>query len=186
MKKFLAFVLFALVTLAQADEAKLSPDLRASTASTARVVVQYRNAPSPLSLKAIKKVATSAVSNLPLVRTVVADLPLNSILELSDDPNVKYISLDRSMRPTLSNAAPAVNSPDAWKFGYTGKGIAVALIDSGVSPHPDLKGGPLNSSRVVYSQSFLPSVGSAADQYGHGTHIAGLIAGNGAKSSGPK
>ena len=47
--------------------------------------------------------------------------------------NVKYISLDRPLAPTLSNAAPAVNAFAAWQSGYTGAGVGVALIDSGVS-----------------------------------------------------
>jgi serine protease AprX len=61
----------------------------------------------------------------------------------------------------------------------------VALIDSGVNSHRDLLStGLLSFSRVVYNQSFVPGSSSAADQYGHGTHIAGLIAGNGASSTG--
>ena len=75
---------------------------------------------------------------------------------------------------------------EAWESGYTGAGIGVAVIDSGVASHPDLNGGFLGGSRVVWNQSFVPGVSSATDQYGHGTHIAGLIAGNGASSSGVK
>src|SRR6202008_1710465 len=55
---------------------------------------------------------------------------------------------------------------------------------SGVSSHSDLNGGLLGMSRVVWSQSFVPGNASAADQFGHGTHVAGLIAGNGASSKG--
>jgi serine protease AprX len=96
----------------------------------------------------------------------------------------KYISLDRSLEPSLSNAARAVNAFSAWQSGYTGAGVGVALIDSGVFNHPDLRGGFLGGSRVVWNQSFVPGNGSASDQYAHGTHIAGLIAGDGASSTG--
>jgi serine protease AprX len=99
---------------------------------------------------------------------------------------VKYISLDRTMAPTLSNAAPAVNAFAAWQSGYTGAGVGVALVDSGVSSHPDLNGGFLGLSRVVWNQSFVSGNLSATDQYGHGTHVAGLIAGDGASSTGSK
>src|SRR5205807_529967 len=100
-------------------------------------------------------------------------------------PNVVYISSDRPLAPTLSYAASAVNAEYAWQSNYTGAGIGIALIDSGVSSHPDLYQGILPFSRVVYQQSFVPGNSSASDQYGHGTHIAGLIAGDGLSSTGP-
>ena len=80
------------------------------------------------------------VNSLPLVNAVVADLPLANILSLSKQSNVRYISLDRALTPSLSNAAPAVNAFAAWQSGYTGAGVGIALIDSGVSSHQDLKG----------------------------------------------
>src|SRR6202011_5806976 len=82
------------------------------------------------------------------------------------------------------NPAPAVNAFAAWQSGYTGAGIGIALIDSGVSSHPDLSGGPWGSSRVVWNQSFVAGNASGTDQFGHGTHVAGLIAGNGTSSKG--
>ena len=78
-----------------------------------------------------------------------------------------------------------MNAPFAWQSSYTGAGVGVALIDSGVSSHPDLYQGILPLSRVVYQQSFVPGNSSANDQYGHGTHVAGLIAGDGPSSTGP-
>src|SRR4029077_13594713 len=66
----------------------------------------------------------------------------------------------------------------------TGAGVGVALIDIGVSNNPDLNQGILPFSRVVYQQSFVPGNSSSGDQYGHGTHIAGLIAGDGLSSTG--
>jgi len=141
MKKFLIFCLLATVTLAYADDSKLSPDLLASSAPHARVVVQYNQAPGPLDLLFLLQLLGSIVNKLPLVNGIVADLPLANILSLSNQANVKYISLDRPLTPSLSNAAPAVNAFAAWQSGYTGAGVGVAVVDSGVSDHPDLHGG---------------------------------------------
>jgi len=186
MKKFVLLVLISAVTRCYAsDTTKLSPDLQKSTAPKARVVVQYNQPPSLLDLQLLSSLG-SLLNALPLVNAVVADLPLPNILSLSNQANVKYISLDRTLAPTLSNAAPAVNAFAAWQSGYTGKGIGVALVDSGVSSNPDLNGGFLGLSRVVWNQSFVAGDASATDQYGHGTHVAGLIAGNGASSTGAK
>src|SRR5262249_22414185 len=66
--------------------------------------------------------------------------------------------------------------------GYTGNNIGVAVIDSGIrTNHPDLAHD--GYSRVVYSQSFIAGL-DASDQYGHGTHVAGIIGGNGYGSNG--
>jgi serine protease AprX len=104
-------------------------------------------------------------------------------VNLSNQPNVVYISSDRQLA-TLDNAPSAVNAQVAWQSNYIGTGIGVALIDSGVNSHPDLYTGFLPISRVAYNQSFVSGTSSTADQYGHGTHIAGLIAGDGLASTG--
>jgi serine protease AprX len=155
MKKLLIVFLLASIALANAADAgnanasKLSPDLQKYSATHARVLVQYNRPPGVLDLGIITKLLGSVISQLPLINGIVADLPLANILSLSNQENVKYISLDRALKPTLSNAAPAVNAFAAWQSGYTGAGIGVALIDSGVNDHPDLHGGLLGLSRVV-------------------------------------
>lgn len=58
-----------------------------------------------------------------------------------------------------------------WKKGYTGKGIKVAILDTGVDrTHPDLKG------NVRGGVSFVKGIKSYNDDHGHGTHVAGIIA----------
>ena len=182
-------------TLAYANDSKVSPELRGyKSTQQAQVIVQY--APGTqlnctlftlvdCLLNDITKLGGTVLGQLPLVNGLVAQLDGNGIASLSNHSNVVYISLDRPLSPTLSNAAGAVNAEFAWQSNYTGAGIGVALIDSGVSNHPDLYTGILPISRVVYQQSFVPGNSSAADQYGHGTHIAGLIAGDGLTSTGP-
>jgi subtilisin family serine protease len=62
---------------------------------------------------------------------------------------------------------------------FDGTGIGVAVIDSGIAPHPDLNNAS-GGSRVVYSQSFVAGdTTSTSDKFGHGTHVAGLIGGTG-------
>jgi len=195
MKKlFLLFLAFS-VTAAYANDSKLAPELRGNKSSQqVRIVVQYVpgaqvNCSGLIGLVVcavddIVALGGTILAPLPLVNGVVALLDGPGIQSLSNDPNVVYISTDRPLAPTLSNAAPAINAFAAWQSGYTGAGIGVALIDSGVASHPDLNGGILGMSRVVWNQSFVPGNSSANDQFGHGTHVAGLIAGDGASSTG--
>src|SRR5580704_14096712 len=154
MKRLLLILLLVAGTLANAQNPKLSPDLQKTTATKVQVVVQYNNAPGTPDLNLLGTLG-SILNKLPLVNAIVADLPLANVLSLANQSNVKYISLDRPLAPSLSNAAPAVNAFAAWQSGYTGAGIGVALIDSGVANHPDLNGGFLGWSRVVWNQSFV-------------------------------
>ena len=60
--------------------------------------------------------------------------------------------------------------PDAWKRG-NGKGVVVAVIDTGVSKVADLA-----DTKFVAGYNFLSNNDNAADDHGHGTHVAGTIA----------
>jgi len=197
MKKCLVILLLLLaVPLASlADDSKLSPDLRGYNSSTpVQVIVQY--APGTqiscggllglvdCLLNDVAKLGGSILGQLPLINGVVALLDGPGIVNLSNQSNVVYISPDRPLDPLLNNAAAAVNAEVAWQSNYTGAGIGVALIDSGVNNHPDFYTGILPFSRVAYNQSFVSGNSNAGDQYGHGTHIAGLIAGDGLSSTG--
>ncbi|MGZ4789539.1 MAG: S8 family peptidase [Terriglobales bacterium] len=203
MKKAIAALTLCVVlgtsSLGWANDAKISPDLRGyNSSSPVPVVVQYvpgsnMNCTGLLGLLGcvvsdVLKVGGTVLNLLPVVNGVLATVDGSGIQSLSNDSNVVYISRDRSLGLMADTGTAAVNAPVAWKSNYTGSGIGVALIDSGVNAHPDFAGpaflGLLPSSRVVYNRSFLPSSPTSADQYGHGTHIAGLIAGNGASSTG--
>jgi len=63
--------------------------------------------------------------------------------------------------------------------GLSGNSVGVAVIDSGVTDSADLRDG---GARLAYSESLVG--GTAADGFGHGTHVAGIIIGNGARSTG--
>jgi serine protease AprX len=195
--RLIAFTLLFIMPIALlADNSKISPDLQNSTSTAkSQVVIQYVPGTQvscggllglvDCLVNDVLKVGGSLLGELPLINGVVALVDHNGIVTLSNQSNVVYISKDRSLAPFLSNAAAAVNAPVAWKSNYTGAGIGVALIDSGVNSHPDFyTTSLLPTSRIVYNQSFVPGNSSASDAYGHGTHIAGLIAGDGASSTG--
>src|SRR5262249_37732389 len=135
-------------------------------------------------LNDIVKLGGTILGQLPLINGVVAILDGNGIQQLSSQQNVLYISPDRSLAPLDNNATGAINAQMLSPSAYNGSGIGVALIDSGVNVHPDFFTGLLPLSRVTYNKSFVAGTSSTADQYGHGTHIAGLIAGDGIASSG--
>src|SRR5258708_37876143 len=94
------------------------------------------------------------------------------------------MSVDRSLQGAINNAVPAVGADIAHSLGYDGTGEGGAVIDSGVNPVWDLtQTGASKVSRIVYSQNFDPSANTTSDLYGHGTHVADIIAGNGGAST---
>ncbi|WP_106814255.1 S8 family serine peptidase [Microbacterium timonense] len=93
---------------------------------------------------------------------------------------IAAIHLDGKVRATLDSSVPYIDAPEAWAQGYTGKGVTVAVLDTGYDDtHPDLQGRVLGDS-----QSFVPGEAVDADPNGHGTHVASTIAGTGAASGG--
>ena len=87
------------------------------------------------------------------------------------------IWLDGLRRPSLHESVPQVGAPAAWEAGYTGTGVPVAVLDTGVDDtHPDLR------RRVAATKNFTDA--GMRDTDGHGTHVASIIAGTGAASGG--
>ncbi|MFC0032717.1 S8 family serine peptidase [Micromonospora chaiyaphumensis] len=86
--------------------------------------------------------------------------------------------LDGLRHPTLDVSVPLTGAPEAWKAGWTGTGVKVGLIDTGVDQtHPDLAG------HVAAAENFTADP-DALDRVGHGTHVASTILGSGAASQG--
>ena len=90
----------------------------------------------------------------------------------------------RPMKGSLDITTQSVNANLAWQFGWTGTGVGVAVIDSGIASRHDLTSSNGVTSRVVYRQSCVTGVRIAADDYGHGTHVAGIIGSSGVDSTG--
>jgi len=118
---------------------------------------------------------------LEIVKGAHYSVPVRALQALAEDPEVVCVSADHQLSGALDNAAVAVNANIAYTYGWTGAGIGVAVIDSGIANHPDLKDSS-GKLQVVYSQDFVG--GGTDDHYGHGQSVAGIIGGNGASSTG--
>jgi serine protease AprX len=129
----------------------------------------------------------------------------NTLLErLANHPGVERVTWDRPVfgLPIVESAVRKAARSAAEALGYSGDGIGVAVVDSGITPwHDDLtyqgnsprvkvNGGQRVASFVDYTQRAddLPPVegGTPYDDYGHGTYVAGIIAGNGLGSNGAR
>ena len=124
---------------------------------------------------------------LPLIGGVVADLGPRQAAALRRDPAVRAITPNARVR-TRSAATKdadgvakaqktaftdAIRATDAWKAGVDGSGVGVAVLDTGIQGDLADFGG-----RVIASAVVNPGATTAGDRYGHGTHVAGLVAGD--------
>ncbi|MFD7949345.1 S8 family serine peptidase, partial [Streptomyces sp. NPDC059744] len=91
---------------------------------------------------------------------------------------VSKLWYDGKAKVSLDKSVPQIGAPEAWAEGYDGKGVKVAVLDTGA----DLNNADIKSE-IVGSQSFVNGQ-TVQDGHGHGTHVASTVAGSGANSDG--
>ncbi|WP_048151195.1 S8 family serine peptidase [Palaeococcus ferrophilus] len=107
------------------------------------------------------------------------DMLLQSLGLAPKIEGLAYMEDDFKVRIALDYSTGQVSATTMWSLGYDGTGITVAVIDTGIDGnHPDLKGKIVGWYDVVNGKTY------AYDDQGHGTHVAGIIAGTGAASNG--
>ncbi len=126
---------------------------------------------------------------LPILTARAARLPNSVVLLLAANPLVQRIALDRLMLGSTERTSATVGADTVrQQLGYDGDGIGVAVIDSGVTAWHDDLADPAapTTQRVDQFVDFVDGQTQPYDDYGHGTHVAGIIAGNGADSNGAR
>jgi serine protease AprX len=167
-----------------AARAKLDIDLqgRAHQArGTSRVIIETGDGSS--SDRLIQSLHGIPGRSLRLLHAQVAVIPNSALEALAGAQDVQRVRLDRTVYGTMERTGATIGA--TWvrnNLGVDGTGVGVAIIDSGVTSwHDDL--GP---DRVVHFADFVDFQRTSYDDYGHGTHVAGIIAGNGYDSDGAR
>jgi subtilisin family serine protease len=190
-------IMFAIVfaTLVAATSSAEPPDRRVSALlakragqkGVSRVIIMAGDAASlPAALDAVKRGGGKIKRLLPLIDAQVAELPNAAIRAIAANPAVAAVALDRTIAATMERTSATVGAAAVRRdFGYDGAGVGIAIIDSGVTSwHDDLA--DEGTQRVDRFVDFVNGRATAYDDYGHGTHVAGIIAGNGFDSDGAR
>jgi serine protease AprX len=124
--------------------------------------------------------ALAPLVQLPGVRSVTPNAPMHA---LGDNSN----NVDSSYSPTsdvasLYNTAGITGARSMWSAGYTGSGVDIALIDTGITPVEGMTtpGKVVNGPDLSFDSQHANLI--YLDGYGHGTHMAGIIAGRDGKA----
>ncbi|MGN9166108.1 S8 family peptidase [Tissierellaceae bacterium HCP3S3_D8] len=158
----------------------LNAKIMAQSLEEVPVIVQFRE-DSPNFESNLASITTRVGSNLPLIGGFSGYMSTDLIYRLSNNPDISYISFDSRVYTLLDIAAPSIEAYFPHDKGYEGEGITVAIIDTGVAPHYDLT---RPSNRIVGFKDLVNNKNIPYDDNGHGTHVAGIIAGNGSSSKG--
>ncbi|MDZ4825189.1 MAG: S8 family serine peptidase [Actinomycetota bacterium] len=171
-------------TAALATPSGLDPGLPTRGSAMVPVVVAGVTATAAVD-DAVRQAGGTVTAPLPVVDGVAATVPASRLADLAAAPGVRAVTADRAASFADNTfdpetvASPFVRSTtasSAWSTGNYGAGIGVAVLDTGVSPMPDLAG------RLVHGPDFSGE-GTVVDTFGHGTVMASLVAGNGADSA---
>ncbi|MDP2727440.1 MAG: S8 family peptidase [Dehalococcoidia bacterium] len=104
-----------------------------------------------------------------LIPMAALSLTPRDIHKVAKDPRVVKIWRDRPIHTCLDSSVPLIGAPQAWQAGFTGRGVKVAIVDTGVDiDHPALAG-RVAATHDVTGEGF-------SDANGHGTHVAGIVA----------
>jgi serine protease AprX len=136
----------------------------------------------------LAKVGGRKGQSLSVISGQVVELPNGVLRRLADNPCVASIHWDRKIGGEMNRAAVTLGARAVQQqLGFDGAGVGVAIIDSGIAGwHDDLSYHGLNPAvRVVGGQrvakfvDFVSGLPNKYDDNGHGSHVAGIIAGNG-------
>jgi serine protease AprX len=155
-------------------------------------IVQFENGVSPSNAhKLVRANGGRVTGELPIINGLAARMTAARANRLARLDGVRVVSLNAGVKKTglvsgidtslLQTSYPdSVQAPRAWSTA-TGKGVGVAVVDTGIAGTlPDFRTSQSNStSRVVATVATNPYATGDNDSYGHGTHVAGIIAGNG-------
>ncbi len=155
------------------------------------IIVSYADYPALFEDGRVESLGGEVVRRYEVLEQLAVRIPADALIDLAVEESVNRLSLDDAVQVTSASAKKAAGLPNSTSPNrfFKGQSVGIAVVDTGVSQHTDLGanfhqysflGGANPKLKETVSQADL----DRGDGYGHGTHVAGIIAGNGNGSSG--
>ncbi|MBM7582144.1 serine protease AprX [Caldicoprobacter guelmensis] len=144
-------------------------------------IVFFKEEQEVICKECLQRMGVNIVYEFPLINAYAVEIPRSMLERIAEVEAIRYVSDDIDITSLLNIATQEVGARDVNLKGYTGKGIGIAVLDTGVYPHPDLIR-PRN--RIIAFKDFVNDRKDPYDDNGHGTFVAGVAAGNGYSSGG--
>jgi serine protease AprX len=187
-----ALALCALIAVALAPSVAASaPRIAAHPSRQVEVIIQLQPTADLATGRALLRSAGARdVREVPIVRGFAARMSATAAATLARQPGVRAVTPNAPVDPSgsvdttrLATAyGPSISAEKVWNsLNLTGRGVGVAVIDTGIAGDlADFRASSTDAtSRVIASVVTNPDATTATDRYGHGTHVAGILAGNG-------
>jgi serine protease AprX len=160
---------------------------RSSTGQSSVIIEAVDDADLEAVGSAVEQNGGSKGRVLRILKARRATLPNGAIRALADNPRVRHIWLDRPTVASVERTGGTVGATSIRQsLGYDGSGIGVAVVDSGITVWHDDLSSAAGGQRVAAFVDFVNGRTDPYDDNGHGTHVAGIIAGNGHDSAGAR
>ena len=140
------FVVSSVLVFGQ-PRARLASDLPDKGGKKVDVIIQFNDPPGHSHLNSVK--SGELKRKLPAIDGAVFSMPVKALKGLAHNPRIKYVSPDRRVQATLDYAHPTVGADLAQSYGWSGEGVGVAVIDSGIMLVDDLKNEKGSGSRIL-------------------------------------
>ncbi len=131
------------------------------------VIIQFDAKPLPTEIMEIRAQAQVAriKHEYKIIDGIALELPVRAVQNIASRRNVKIVEPDYDMESMLDVSVSVINADDVWKKGISGSGVKVAVLDTGITPRPELT--------IVGSIDYTGE--GLGDLNSHGTHVASTV-----------
>ncbi len=174
-------------TPTQADaDARIEQMLSAKTAAgSCTVIARLTGGLSAEQQAQLAALGADTTCHLGFIHSLALTLPERNLRKLAALPFVSHLSYDGAVKKCDEFTVASSGAGTAYgQYGLTGQGVSVAVLDSGLSPEDDLLDPVSHQTRIQAQRNFVPGTSDYTDRCGHGTHVAGILAGAGQDSTG--